>query len=149
MDGSLVELSLGGLELEVTYPGLFGGTDAKGNPIPPLDVSLGARATASPTLVGNDLQFGSLTITELHFSTGDVSLDQSTNQTLTGLLQTLLQQIVDQSLNKSLPALPIPSFPLPASLQSFGVPAGNLGLANPSLGFDPNDFVLRAQLGLL
>ncbi|HEY2511444.1 MAG TPA: hypothetical protein VGI39_11335 [Polyangiaceae bacterium] len=149
ISGSSVELSLGGLQLAITYPGLFGGTDGSGNPVPPLDVGLGARATAIPTLVGSDLHFGSLTLGELHFSTGDVSLDQSTNQVLTSLLQTLLQQLVDQSLNNSLPALPIPSFPLPASLQSFGIGPGNLGIANPSLGFDPNDFLLRGQLGLL
>lgn len=149
INGSSVELSLGGLQLAITYPGLFGGTDGNGKPVPPLEVGLGARATATPTLVGNDLQFGNLTLKELHFSTGDVSLDQSTNQVLTSLLRTLLQQLVDQSLNKSLPALPIPSFPLPASLQSFGVAPGNLGIASPSLGFDPNDFLLLGQLGLL
>jgi hypothetical protein len=127
---------------------LFGGTDSMGNPLPPLDVELGARATSTPTLVGNSLKFGNFTISELHFSTGDVSLDAMTNQTLTTLLQTLAQQLVDQALNNSLPALPIPSFQLPASLQSFGVGPGSLGLTNMSLGFDPNDFTLTGQLGI-
>jgi hypothetical protein len=149
ISGSSVELSLGALQLQVTYPGLFGGTDGQGKPLPPLDVELGARATATPTLVGNDLQFGRFTISELHFSTGDVSLDPMTNQVLTSLLQSLLQQLVDQSLNKSLPALPIPSFQLPASLQTFGVGPGKLGLTNMSLGFHPRDFVLLGQLGLM
>jgi hypothetical protein len=148
IDGSAVELSIGALQLQVTYPGLFGGTDAMGKPLPPLDVELGARATSTPTLVGNALHFGSLTISELHFSTGDVSLDSMTTQVLTSLLRGLVQQVIDQSLNNSLPALPIPSFQLPSSLQTFGVGPGKLGLTNMSLGFDPNDFVLRGQLGL-
>ena len=149
LTGTSVELSLGALELQVTYPGLFGGTDGQGNPIPPLDVELGARATSTPTLVGNDLQFGGFTITELHFSTGEVSLDPMTNQVLTTLLQGLVQQLVDQSLNNALPALPIPSFQLPASLQTFGVGPGKLGLTNMSLGFDPRDFLLLGQLGVM
>ena len=73
LNGSAVELSLGSMYLAVSYPGLFGGTDSGGNPLPPLRVELGARATSTPTLVANDLKFGSFVITELHFSTGDVS----------------------------------------------------------------------------
>jgi Glucodextranase, domain B len=148
LSGSVVELSLGAMQLQITYPGLFGGTDGQGNPLPPLDVELGARATSTPTLVGNDLKFGALTITELHFSTGDVSLDASTNQIVTSLLRTLLQRVIDQSLNDALPALPIPSFQLPASLLIYGVGPGSLALVNPSLGFDPRDFVLRGRLGV-
>jgi len=148
LNGSAVELSLGSMYLAVSYPGLFGGTDAGGNPLPPLRVELGARATSTPTLVGNDLEFGSFVITELHFSTGDVSLDASTNGVLTSMLQTLLQKVIDQSLNNSLPALPIPSFALPASLASYGIPPGKLGLVSPSLGFDPRDFRLTGQLGI-
>ena len=125
------------------------GSTRGGNPLPPLSVELGARATAKPTLVGNDLHFGSLTITELHFSTGSVSLDATTNQVLTSLLQQIVQSFVDQSLNNSLPALPIPSFQLPASLSAYGVGPGALGLAGPSLGFDTSDFVLRGKLGVM
>ncbi|APR76045.1 Hypothetical protein A7982_01392 [Minicystis rosea] len=146
--GSAVELSLGALELSVAYPGLFGGTDPGGNPLPPLQVELGARATATPTLVGNDLHFGNLVITELHFSSGNVALDAQTNQVLSSLLQKIVQNLVNQSLNNALPALPIPSFHLPASLQPYGVGPGDLGLVNMSLGFDARDFVLRGQLGV-
>jgi len=148
LNGNAVELSLGSMYLAVTYPGLFGGTDSGGNPLPPLRVELGARATSTPTLVANDLKFGSFVITELHFSTGDVSLDASTNGILTSMLQTLLQKVVDQSLNNSLPALPIPSFALPASLATYGVPPGKLGLVSPALAFDPRDFRLSGQLGI-
>jgi hypothetical protein len=148
LNGSNVELSLGAMHLAVTYPGLFGGTDASGNPIPPLRVVLGARATSSPSLVGNDLKFGSLVITEMHFSTGDVSLDSSTTGVLTSMLQTLLQKVIDQSLNNSLPALPIPSFALPPSLIPYGIGPGRLALVNPSLGFDPRSFRLTGQLGI-
>jgi hypothetical protein len=148
LSGNAVELSLGAMQLAVSYPGLFGGTDANGNPLPPLRVELGARATSTPSLVANDLKFGSFVITEMHFSTGDVSLDSSTNGVLTSMLQTLLQKVIDQSLNNALPALPIPSFALPASLTTYGDGPGKLGLVNPSLGFGPRDFRLSSQLGI-
>lgn len=148
LSGNAVELSLGAMQLAVTYPGLFGGTDAGGNPLPPLRVALGARATSTPALVGNDLKFGSFVISEMHFSTGDVSLDASTNAVLTSMLQSLLQKVIDQSLNNSLPALPIPSFTLPASLVTYGIGPGKLGLVSPSLGFGPRHFRLASQLGI-
>src|SRR5690606_15306349 len=44
LSGNAVELSLGAMHLQVTYPGLFGGTDGGGSPLPPLRVVLGARA---------------------------------------------------------------------------------------------------------
>lgn len=148
MSGNAVELSLGSMNLAVTYPGLFGGTDAGGNPLPPLRVVLGARATSTPTLVGNDLKFGSFVITEMHFSTGDVSLDSSTNGILTSMLRTLLQKVIDSSLNNALPALPIPTFALPASLTTYGIGPGSLGVVNPTLGFDPRHFRLTGVLGI-
>jgi hypothetical protein len=148
LSGNAVELSLGSLYLQVTYPGLFGGTDGGGNPLPPLRVELGARATSTPSLVANDLKFGNFVITEMHFSTGDVSLDTSTNGVLTSMLQTLLQRVIDKALNDALPALPIPSFALPPSLQTYGIGPGKLGLVNPSLGFGPRGFRLASQLGI-
>lgn len=148
MNGNAVELSLGAMHLAVSYPGLFGGTDGGGNPLPPLRVELGARATSTPTLVGNDLKFGSFVITEMHFSTGDVSLDASTNAVLTSMLRTLLQKVIDQSLNNALPALPIPSFSLPPSLAAYGIGPGKLGVVNPALGFGPRDFRLTGVLGI-
>lgn len=148
LSGNAVELSLGAMQLAVTYPGLFGGTDGGGKPLPPLRVALGARATSTPSLVGNDLKFGSFVITEMHFSTGDVSLDASTNGVLTSMLQTLLQKLIDQSLNSALPALPIPSFTLPPSLVTYGIGPGKLGLVNPALGFGPRNFRLTSQLGI-
>jgi len=148
LSGNAVELSLGSMQLAVTYPGLFGGTDGSGNPLPPLRVALGARARSTPSLVGNDLDFGSFVITEMHFSTGDVSLDASTNGVLTSMLQTLLQKVIDQSLNNALPALPIPSFALPPSLATYGIGPGKLGLVNPALGYGPRGFRLTSQLGI-
>ncbi|MBX3216004.1 MAG: hypothetical protein KF850_28450 [Labilithrix sp.] len=148
MSGNAVELSLGAMQLAVTYPGLFGGTDGSGNPLPPLRVALGARARSTPSLVGNDLKFGSFVINEMHFSTGDVSLDASTNGVLTSMLQALLQKVIDQSLNSALPALPIPSFALPPSLVTYGIGPGSLGLVSPALGFGPRHFRLTSQLGI-
>lgn len=148
MNGNAVELSLGTMNVAVTYPGIFGGTDGAGNALPPLRVVLGARATSTPLLVGNDLKFGTLTITEMNFSTGDVSLDASSNNVLRSMLQTLLQRVVDKSLNDALPALPIPSFALPASLTTYGIGPGRLAVVNPLLGFEPRHFRLTGQLGI-
>jgi len=64
------------------------------------------------------------------------------------MLQALLQKVIDQSLNNALPALPIPSFALPASLVTYGIGPGKLAVVNPSLGFGPRDFRLSGQLGI-
>ncbi len=139
-DGQM-EISIGALNLALIYPGLFE---------QPVRVTLGARATTNVTLAGEDLNFGRVTITELAFSTGDVSLDAETRATLEGFLRRLVQVMVDNLLNDSLPAIPIPSFPIPASLAPFGLPAGErLGITSPALRNEPQHFVLRGGFGVV
>ncbi|HZU85102.1 MAG TPA: hypothetical protein VE987_19355, partial [Polyangiaceae bacterium] len=149
-DGSLgVVLELGALSLEVTYPGLFGGTDANGNALPTLHVDLGATATATVALSGNALQVGSLTISQLEVSTGDLSIAGATKAAIQNLMTNLVTAYANQALTQALPALPIPSFPLPQALAQYGLPAGGqLGVVSPSLGIAPVHFVLSGQLGI-
>jgi hypothetical protein len=136
-----VELGLGGLRLSLVYPGLFD---------EPLTLNIGALATASFSIQGSDLVFGGIQIQALYFSTEGVSLDATSQSVLQGFLISLLQRVVDGALNDALPALPIPSFELPASLAAYGLPAGAvLGLKAPSLGVNGNHFVLDSDFGQL
>lgn len=137
--GGRVELALGALALEVSYPGLFDR----------LQVSLGARATTTATLVGEDIVFSAITIDQLYFSTGSITLSASTRGVLEDLLRSLVQSIVDTSLNDALPEIPIPSFELPASVATFGLPAGaELGITAPELAIEPRHVVLRGGFGV-
>jgi hypothetical protein len=134
-----VQLHIGTLDLVVQHP------DLPAN----LAVTLGADAHASVTLVGNDLVFGGVVIDELHVGTDSVNLAPTDQQSLEDALTMLLQKLVDQSLNNAIPALPIPAFTLPASLATYGLPAGKqLGINAPTLSIAPQHFTLRGQFGL-
>ena len=134
-----VELAIGALQLGITYPGLFDD----------LQVTLGARAVTTTSLVGDDLVFGAVRVTELHFSTGSVTLAASTRRLIEDLLRTLVQRIVDTSLNDALPAIPIPSFTLPSSVGTFGLPVGaEMGITAPALTLEGHHVMLRGGFGM-
>ena len=139
--GTKADLHLGAMSLAVIYPGVFD---------EPLRVNLGATAKTSVALAGEELSFSNIQIDEFYFSAPGVSLDESTRDLLETFLKTLVQRLVDTSLNDALPALPIPSFTLPASLTSYGLPAGaELGLSNPALdGNGGRHFLLQGELGV-
>jgi hypothetical protein len=62
----------------------------------------------------------------------------------------VLQNVIDTSLNNALPALPIPSFTIPASMGTYGLPVGSdLGIVSPALGGTTRHFVLKGAFGLL
>jgi len=133
-----VRVSVGAMSLNLVYPELF---------TEPIQVSLGARASMTATLVGEDLDFGDASIDELFFSTDLASLDMSTRDTIEGFLQRLLERILRPALNDALPAIPIPSFTLPASASDFGLPAGaSVGIFMPSLAMEAPHVVLRGEL---
>ncbi len=134
-----VELGIGTLAMQLTYPGIFDD---------PIFVVLGARASTDVALSGNDITFGTITVTDLYFSAEGVSLDMSTRETLERFFTSLVQSIVDGALNDALPALPIPSFTLPASVADFGlVPGSELGITSPALTTERPHFVLRGGFG--
>jgi hypothetical protein len=136
-----VELGIGTLAMQLTYPGIFDD---------PIFVVLGARASTDVALSGNDITFGTITVTDLYFSAEGVSLDMSTRETLERFFTSLVQSIVDGALNDALPALPIPSFTLPASVSDFGLTPGmELGITSPALATERPHFVLRGDFGEL
>ncbi len=132
------QLMLGGIRATITIPGVIN------NPIP---IQFGGRASASVSLVGNDLQFGNLVLDEL-FVSFDVSLTQGQRNALENLLTDVLQDVLASALNDGLPAFPIPSFTLPAAAADFGLPVGaELGITNPVLGTTAPHYVLTGGFG--
>lgn len=138
--GNKAKLHLGAIRMGVLYPGLFED---------PLMVDIGATATTSFVLQNDELSFGNIQLDEFYFSTVDVSLDETTRDVLEGFLKSLIQNIVDSSLNDALPALPIPTFSMPASLSSYGLPVGaELGVYQPSLDSTQRHFILDGDFGI-
>jgi hypothetical protein len=147
--GGAVNMEIGAVDAEVTYPALFS---------TPFRVRLGGIATTSVSLVGEDLRFASVNVTTLHasllcdagMSSGSCpSLDSTQRMQLETFVRQVLQRVVDSSLNSGLPSIPIPSFTLPASLTSYGLPGGRtLGLTAPTLAVESPHFVLRAGFGV-
>ncbi|MEZ4409679.1 MAG: hypothetical protein R3A52_24890 [Polyangiales bacterium] len=137
--GNNVILDLGGLTVSLALPGMSA----------PLQVSLGARAHATVTLVGNDLRFGGIALDELHVSLDTLSITGMEREDLVRGLRFVVQDLVERSLNDALPAIPIPGFAIPSSLSTYGLPAGReLGITSPSLSFSAGRFVLRGGFGL-
>ena len=135
-----VQLHLGAVQLSLTYPGLFD---------EPLDLVLGATAFTSVEVANDALSFGNIAISELYFSTPNVSLDATTRDLLEDFLKALLQNIVNQSLNNALPSLPIPSFTISPNLGTFGLPVGaSLGLVQPALTNTTAHFILEGNFGV-
>jgi hypothetical protein len=135
-----VDLSLGSVDVVLTYPALFP---------EPIDLELGVRASVQFRRVGNDIEFHTVVLDELHVTTDQVSLDEATRHTLETFLSRVMGRIVGSALNDALPALPIPSFELPASVTRFGLPAGaRLGLGSPTLSTEPPFFVLAGSLSI-
>jgi hypothetical protein len=134
-----VRLSLGALRLGLESPGLFP---------EPIDLNVGVRATLTPSLRGEDLSFGDFTLEELVFSTDAVSLDMETRETIEGFLTRLFGSLLGDLLDDALPALPVPSFPLPPDVTDLGVPAGNLGIVDPVLETSAPHFLLRGGFAI-
>lgn len=133
-----INLDLGALEIAFTLPGT---TD-------PFRVSAGVRASGAITLSGNSLRFGGVTLDELKVSVTSESIPMDQREALVMALSGLLQQYVERSLNDALPAIPVPAFPIPASLGTYGLPVGaELGIRSPALGSARQHFELRGGFG--
>ena len=131
-------LMLGGVAATITIPGVIN------NPIP---IVFGGRASAQVTLVGDELRFGNLTLTDLYVSF-QASLTQSQRDAMEDFLTEVLQDVLADAINDGLPAFPIPSFTLPASVANFGLPAGTeLGITNPQLSTSGAHYVLTGGFG--
>ncbi|HJL17108.1 MAG TPA: hypothetical protein RMH99_15690 [Sandaracinaceae bacterium LLY-WYZ-13_1] len=140
-DEDRVEMSLGAMVMRLDYPELFA---------EPINLTLGVRASLSARLSGGDtLIFEGFRIEELYFSTDLASLDMSTRDTIEGFLTRLLERIIRPALMDALPALPIPTFEIPPSLGTYGLPVGDeLGVVSPALAFEAPHFVLRGEFAV-
>jgi len=133
-----VELALGDVDLTLDTPGN-----------PSLALTAGIRAHTNVTLVGSSLSFTGIVLDEVHLSSDLIELSVMQQQQFQDLVSMLAQQVITTSLNNALPALPIPSFTLPATLASYGLPVGSsLGITSPSLVLAPPEFVLRGGFGI-
>ncbi|HEU4727360.1 MAG TPA: hypothetical protein VFT22_05715, partial [Kofleriaceae bacterium] len=137
--GSQAELMLGGIQATIQIPGIIN---------TPLSILFGGRATASVTLDGDTLQFGNLALGQL-FVSFQASLTQAQRTALSDFLGQALQRVLVDSINRGLPAFPIPTFALPASASGFGLPAGAvLGIVSPQLTTSGAHFVLTGSFGV-
>ncbi len=137
--GHLV-FGLGGVRMTLQYPNLFD---------EPLEIDLAALASAGVSLVGeNEIHFDGLTVDRLLFTTPTVHLAPGVRAILEDLLTEIVQSLLDDMVNSALPALPIPEFTLPASLEPYGVPGGTrLGIRQPVLQLGPAHFLVLGNMG--
>lgn len=134
------QLMLGAVELNLQYPGIFD---------EPVTMMLGLVGSTSIDLTESELNFGDIQIEEFYLSAVDVSLNSGTREVLEDFLMGLFQDIVDQSLNEALPALPIPSFEIPASMSTYGLtPGQNVGLFDTSMDQTTRHLELHGQFGI-
>ncbi len=138
--GGKVRLTLGAMQVSLLWPGFFD---------EPLNLTLGAVAESDVSLVnGEELRFGGIVLQRLVLSSDSVALDPVTGGILEDFFRRLLQSVIDNALNNALPALPIPAFALPDSLNTFGIPRGTeLGLISPALTISGTHFILQGNFG--
>ncbi len=133
------QLMLGGIAATIQIPGVIN------TPIP---ILFGGRASAAVSLNGDTLTFGNLTLDEL-FVSFSTPLTQNQRDAMENLLTQVLQSVLADAINNGLPAFPIPSFALPASAGTFGLPAGaELGILNPTLSTSGVHYVLTGSFGV-
>jgi uncharacterized protein YejL (UPF0352 family) len=139
IQGNQAQLMLGGVGATITIPGIID---------TPISILFGGRATTSISLVGDTLVFGNLTINQL-FVSFQAPLTQNQRTAMANLLSQVLQSSLGNALSKGLPAFPIPSFTLPASVSQYGLPAGaTLGIVNPVLTETGDHCVLVGGFGV-
>ena len=132
------ELELGGVAATLTIPGVID---------QPINIMFGGHANATVSMNGNDLTFGNLNLDKLYVSF-QVTLSQAQRDAMESFLQSALADVLASALNNGLPAFPIPSFTLPASVATYGLPAGaQLGIVNPVLSTSSAHCVLDGQFG--
>jgi hypothetical protein len=137
-NNNTAQLELGGVSASLTIPGVIDD---------PIHIMFGGHANAAISLVGNSLVFGNLALDRLEVSF-DVTLSQAQRSAMESFLEAALQQVLANAINQGLPAFPIPTFTLPSSVATYGLPAGaQLGIVNPVLTTSNAHAVLDGQFG--
>lgn len=133
------QLMLGGVSATLTIPGIIDS---------PIQILFGGHANATVSLTGNTLVFGNLALDQLYVSF-QVTLSQSQRDAMESFLASALQDVLANAINNGLPAFPIPSFTLPASVATYGLPAGaEVGIVNPVLSTSGSHCVLDGKFGV-
>ena len=137
-DGANLRMHLGPIAGELLYPGFFDEA---------LRIRLAAFLIAPVALDGGrGIVFGGddgIALDRIYVAVDGVSMSPEARATLERDLGRILQAVVDQALNNALPALPIPDFALPESLEAFGVPPGTrMGLRGATLDGTFTHFLL-------
>ena len=137
-EGATLRMHLGPIVGELMYPGFFD---------EPLRLRLAAFLRAPVVLErGAEIVFGGdegISIETIHVAVEGASMTPEARATLERDLGRILQAVVDQALNDALPALPVPDFALPDSLQGFGIaPGTRLGLRGATLSGNRTHFLL-------
>ncbi|MBX3249094.1 MAG: hypothetical protein KF901_18085 [Myxococcales bacterium] len=133
-------VALGGVRARVTWPGLLA---------EPLDVVLGAKASAALRLRGDAFALEAARVDQVVVGSPSIVLAPSVRDALESFLTHIARYFVVEVFVASLPRLPLPRFPISPELRSFGLPAGDLGLVAPSFEVRPHAAILDADLGLL
>jgi hypothetical protein len=143
IQGNAARLMLGGVLATVQLPidGML-----------PFQVMFGGVAGATATLEGDELVFGNITLdveNDLYITFLSDSIPESARDILTGVLGTVVRNILLDAVNDGLPAIPIPTFTLPADLADFGLPANaEIGITSPILEILGNHFRLQGGFGV-
>jgi hypothetical protein len=135
--GSSLGLDLGGIEATVSVPGVLDGVHARA----------GLRASAVTSLAGNALAFAPPTLEELNIVAPDANLDDAAMKALTDALTPVLTDVVSKTFGQGIPPMPIPTFPIPASLATYGF-SGQLGITGPTLSIADPELLLRGGFGI-
>jgi hypothetical protein len=134
------EIAMGAVSARLTDPALTRD---------PIDLRLGGRVSCELRLASDDLVLEACTVDQLVWSPAGAALDAATQNDVERFITDAVNYVAAHGANDAIPVLPIPAFQLPASLATYGLPAGEeLGVVNPVLRTDGNYIVLEGAFGI-
>lgn len=138
-DDGRVEVAIGALSVQLHDAALFPGA---------LDTSVAARVSCATQLADEVLLLNDCTVDDLAFSAAQ-PLGASASAQADAFLRQLLGAMLVTAARDTLPALPVPVFTLPASLDQFGLPGGAMmGTTGAFLNNAINHHVRRGYFGV-
>ena len=140
--GGGIDIGIGGVQAVLNHSSVGGGG---------LTVKAGGVIETNLELTGDSTSSIEFTVDKLSnlYLTPSEKIEQSARDKLKRLLKNLFERLSEESLNSALPALPIPTFRLPGTLNTYGLPGGQpLGVKSPSLQVENNHLVIDSQFGV-